>query len=219
ITLPPRTTVLTDTFYPSGDHTSPIRCRVDTITMPVITILAFLVFMNHAGGALVLAQDTTTAYTSTLTTPIFVYLAQPSNTTIEAKSSKTFTTATESTPTTTAAEHYTIAPTLASISPTASTTNRTKNTTINDFGEPTSLSPEHPSWTIGATASLFCYDFLIMVAFAWCWVMGWFWWWKKVEGRNGLTDRGRERGREREWWGRMVMDENMEREMRRLGMV
>ena len=184
--------------------------------MLILTLLTFLVFTSHTGGALALAQDATTARTSTLTTPILIYLTQPSDTTIEAMPPTTLTTTTESTPATTKSEHQTTTLTLHFVSPTTPTANPTKNTTINDFGETTTLSTEHHDWVVGATVSLLCYDFLIMVAFAWCWVMGWFWWWKKVDRGNGQMDGERNM----EWWGRRaVMDENMEREMRRLGMV
>ena len=184
--------------------------------MLILTILALLIFMNQTGGTLILAQDTTTACTSTLTTPIFIYLTKPSDTTTEAMSPTTFPTATEFTSAITESEYQTTTLTLHFVSPTTPTANPTKNTTINDFGEQTNLSTEHHDWVVGATVSLLCYDFLIMVAFAWCWVMGWFWWWRKVDRGNGQMDGERNM----EWWGRRaVVDENMEREMRRLGMV
>ena len=184
--------------------------------MLIVTILALLIFMNYTGGALVLAEDATTAYTSTLTTPIFIYLTQPSDTTTETVPSNTFITTTESTPATTESEHQTTTLTLHFVSPITPTANPTKNTTVNDFGEQISLSTEQHDWVVGATVSLLCYDFLVMVAFAWCWVMGWFWWWRKVDRGDGQMDGERNV----EWWGRRaVMDENMEREMRRLGMV
>ena len=183
--------------------------------MLILTLLTFLVFTSYTGGALALAQDVTTSCTSALITPIFIYLTQSSNTTIEAMSSTASTTATESTPTT-EAEHQTTTLTLHFVSPTTPTANPTKNTTVNDFGEQISLSTEQHDWVVGATVSLLCYDFLVMVAFAWCWFMGWFWWWRKVDRGDGQMDGERNV----EWWGRRaVMDENMEREMRRLGMV
>jgi hypothetical protein len=44
--------------------------------------------------------------------------------------------------------------------------------------------------------------------------MGWFWWWKKIDRRD--VQRVRET---KEWRRRLVMNEEFEREMRRLGMV
>jgi hypothetical protein len=82
---------------------------------------------------------------------------------------------------------------------------------------------KQPAWMVPVTGALLCYDFLAVTAFAWCWVMGWFWWWKR-EGEGGRGQRTRDRRAhalrgERNSLMRVLMNENVDWEMRRLGMV
>jgi hypothetical protein len=185
--------------------------------MFIPTLLALLIFTYHTSDALVLAHGVTTTHISTLTIPIFTYLAQSPNSTIAAVPPIAVVTTTQFTPTAIGAEHQTLtfAPDLTS--PITPSTDPTATTTVFNTKATTKPAPEYAPWVLPATASLLCYDFVIMVAFAWCWVMGWFWWWKKIDDeRRSVMNRERE-VEERMW--RAMMDENVERRMRRLGMV
>lgn len=80
-----------------------------------------------------------------------------------------------------------------------------------------------PAWFNPSTAALLCYDVLATTFFVWCWVMGWFSW------LNGDQDCGHEIGRgqgqayrtgeARDSSTRALVNQNVEWEMRRLGMV
>ncbi|EMD66609.1 hypothetical protein GGP41_008021 [Bipolaris sorokiniana] len=81
-----------------------------------------------------------------------------------------------------------------------------------------------PMWITPSTAALLCFDFLAVTFFVWCWVMGWFSWWKGDQGRDrGMIGQGRGqayRAREaRDSGTSALVNQNVEREMRRLGMV
>ena len=77
-----------------------------------------------------------------------------------------------------------------------------------------------PAWVFPATATLLLYDLFTISGFAWCWVMGWFWWWKRRNERSrGSRTLGWVGEREREAVVRQIVDWRVEREMRRLGMV
>jgi hypothetical protein len=187
------------------------------IAMFIPTLLALVFFTYHIGSALVLAQGVITTHISTLTIPIFTYVAQSSNTTIAAIHPIAIITTTQSTPTTIEPEHQTLTFAPDSTSPTTPSTDPTATTTVFNTKSTSIPAPNYSRWVLPATASLLCYDFVIMVAFAWCWVTGWFWWWKKIDDERGSV-MNREREMEERMW-RAMMDENVERRMRRLGMV
>ncbi|KAF1848506.1 uncharacterized protein K460DRAFT_75922 [Cucurbitaria berberidis CBS 394.84] len=82
---------------------------------------------------------------------------------------------------------------------------------------------ESVSWINPVTYTIICYDFFIASVFVWCWIQGCFWWWRKenVSGLEGgyemedLGTRGGGGGRR----ARSEREREIEREMRRLGMI
>ncbi|EMD97192.1 hypothetical protein COCC4DRAFT_61697 [Bipolaris maydis ATCC 48331] len=80
-----------------------------------------------------------------------------------------------------------------------------------------------PAWIIPSTTALLCFDFLAVTFFVWCWVMGWFSWWRGDQGRDHGMGRGRGQsyrtGEARGSGTRVLVNQNVEREMRMLGMV
>ncbi|EUC32054.1 hypothetical protein COCCADRAFT_71731, partial [Bipolaris zeicola 26-R-13] len=80
-----------------------------------------------------------------------------------------------------------------------------------------------PAWINPSTAALLCFDFLAATFFVWCWVMGWFSWLKGDQSRDRRMGQGgwqAYRAREaRDSDTRAPVNQNVEREMRRLGMV
>ena len=182
-----------------------------TITI-MRTIIALRLFANYTGTALVLAQDITATYTSTLTLPVFECLTHLPTTTTSTVSPRMFTATAQPISTTIAVLYQTAQPT--PISPPTPSTTTTEPTCHPDIEMSTHSTSRHPLWIQPATISLLCYDFVVIAAFAWCWVMGWFWWWKKIDRRDVQRVRETE-----EWRRRLVVNEEFEREMRRLGMV
>jgi hypothetical protein len=184
--------------------------RRDYIITIMRTIVTLHLFANYTGAALVLAQDIT--YTSTLTLPVLKCLTRLPTTTTSPVSPRMLTATMQRIPTTIVGLYQTPLPTSIS-SPTPSTTT-TEPTCHPDIEMSTHSTSRHPLWIQPATISLLCYDFVVIAAFAWCWVMGWFWWWKKIDRRDVQRVRETE-----EWRRRLVVNEEFEREMRRLGMV
>lgn len=184
----------------------------DCIITVMRTIITLHLFANYTGVALVLAQDITVTYTSTLTLPVFECLTHLPTTTTSAISPRMFTATTQPISTTIAVLYQTAPPTPISSPPPSTTT--TEPTCLPDIEISTHSTPRHPLWIQPATISLLCYDFVLIAAFAWCWCTGWFWWWKKIDRRDVQRIRETE-----EWRRRLVVNEEFEREMRRLGMV
>jgi hypothetical protein len=185
------------------------------ITMLMRTILALFLIAKYTSTTWVLAQDIAITCTSTLTIPVFKYLTHSPNITtaaVSSSSSDTLTTTIRSLSTTIEGPHqtYTLDPSPSPTTPTAPT----ETTLLTEIGRTVHFTTTHPSWIVPATTSLLCYDFVVMAAFAWCWVMGWFWWLKKIETRD--VQRERDMGALRR---RAIIHEDVERELRRLGMV
>jgi len=186
--------------------------RRDYIITIMRTIITLHLLANYTGATLVLAQDITVTYTSTLTLPAFKCLTHLPTTTTLAVSPRMFTATTQPISTTIVVLYQTAPHTPISSPPPSTTT--TEPACLPDIQIYTHSTPRHPLWIQPATISLLCYDFVVIAAFAWCWVMGWFWWWKKIDRRDVQRVRETE-----EWRRRVVVNEEFEREMRRLGMV
>lgn len=79
------------------------------------------------------------------------------------------------------------------------------------------------AWVDPSTAALLCFDFLAATFFVWCWVMGWFSWLRGEQGRDCGIEQGRGQvyrtGEAGDSGMRMLVNQNVEREMRRLGMI
>jgi hypothetical protein len=176
------------------------------------TIVTLQLFANYTRATLVLAQDITVTYTSTLTLPAFECLTRLPTTTTSAVSPRMFTATTQPISITIAVLYQTAPPTPISSAPPSTTT--TEPTCLPDIEISTHSTPRHPLWIRPATISLLCYDFVLIAAFAWCWCTGWFWWWKKIDRRDVQRVRETE-----EWRRRLLVNEEFEREMRRLGTV
>ncbi|EUC51270.1 hypothetical protein COCMIDRAFT_62765, partial [Bipolaris oryzae ATCC 44560] len=80
-----------------------------------------------------------------------------------------------------------------------------------------------PAWVNPSTAALLCFDFLASTFFVWCWVMGWFSWLRGDQDHASVMGQARGQayrvGEARDSGMQVLANQNVEQEMRRLGMV
>ncbi|USP75196.1 hypothetical protein yc1106_02470 [Curvularia clavata] len=180
------------------------------------TLLALWLYLNYA-ATLVLAQGNLTTITITATLMISVYAFAPTSSMMATLPANTTfltlaaipTTATEGIQSHIAQYHalYSSAPTIStSSSPPPITTD-----------PPYLQTATNPEWLLSVSMALLCYDFLAATAFIWCWVMGYLWWWRRTS--RSAEVRALRAGREESSILGMLMTENLEGEMRSLGMV